>query len=239
MYLFNQSNANLLDISAAVSLLIFSGTFAVSALTVAQIGVRRNDRISIFWFSCMLGLFLWFLSEVTMVYYALVPGVLPPTPSLVDAFALVAYFPVMIGLLFQLWPFGSQALAERKAKIGLVVLGIVSVVTIYLLLPAIFLSQQGSAFVFVNLAYPILDLVTLFFAVPAFVMFGRGTFWRPALFLLIGLALSSAADIYTTYASLLGTYYVGHPVELVFDFGSISVALGFYLRRKQFLTKSI
>ena len=44
MYSFNQSNTSLLDISADVSLLIFFGTFAVSALTVAQIGVRRNEQ---------------------------------------------------------------------------------------------------------------------------------------------------------------------------------------------------
>jgi hypothetical protein len=187
----------------------------------------------------MLALLLWFLSEVIFAYYPLVVGIMPPFPSLVDALDLAAYLPVVVGLLIQLWPFGSEALAGWKVKAALVVLGIAFVLTIYLLLPITLRSQQSLAGVLVSLGYPILDFISLFLAIPAFAIFNRGTFWRPSLFLLGGLVLGSIGDIYLAFAVLSGAYYLGHPVELLFDFAFISGALAFYLRREQFLTKSI
>jgi hypothetical protein len=145
----------------------------------------------------------------------------------------------MIGLLIAIWPFGAEILAGLKVKGAWLVLAIVSVLVFYLLLPLVFRSSLNFAGVVVSLAYPILDLIGLFIAIPCVVLFGRGTFWRPYLILITGLVFACAGDIYNGFASLSVTYYVGHPVELVFDFAFILVALGFYLRRKQYLTKSI
>jgi hypothetical protein len=239
VYLFNQSNKALLDFSVAMSPIILFGAFLMSASTVISVGVRKNDRASLVWFTFMLALLLWFLSEVTSSYYRLALGMAPPLPSLADGFDLIAYLPLMIGVLVVIWPFRAEILAGWEVKGVWLVLAIFSVLVFYLLLPLMFRSRLDFAGVVVSLASPIFDLIGLFIAIPCVVLFGRGTFWRPYLILIAGLVVAAVGDIYYGFASLSGTYYVGHPVELVFDLAFISVALGFYLRRKQYLTKSI
>ena len=239
VYLFNQFNKTLLDFSVVLSPIILFGAFLMSMLTVISVGVRKNDRASVVWFNIMLALLLWFLSEVIFTYYPLALMVAPPFPSLADGFDLLAYLPLMIGLLIAIWPFGAEIWARWNVKVAWLLLTIVSALVFYLLLPLIFRSSLNFAGVIVSLAYPILDLVGLFVAIPSVVLFSRGTFWRPNLFLITGLVLAAVDDIWYGFANLSGTYYVGHPLELVFDLAFISVALGFYLRRKQYLTKSI
>jgi len=237
VYFFNQSNRILLNFSIALSPTVVFGALVMAILTVIQVGLRRDDRLTVVWFSFMLALFLWFLSEVIFYWYPLAVGITPPYPSLADAFDLAAYLPLMVGLLMQIWPFRAEAVAEWKTRAVIVVVVIVSVVGLWLLLPPIFREGHDLSGAFVSLAYPILDVIALSIALSSLMIFARGTFWRPYIFLIIGLVLACAADIYSGFVNLSGTYYSGHPLELIFDFAFLSVALGFYLRRKQYLTK--
>ncbi len=238
VYVFNQTNKVLLALSVALSPIVVFGALIMAVLTVIQIGVRREDRITVVWFSFMLALFFWFLSEIVFEWYPVAIGISPPYPSLVDAFDLAGYLPLLIGLLILVWPF-RESFARWKVRAVIAAVAIVFILALYILLPPIFRQGQNSAGLPVSLAYPILDFIALSIAVPSLVMFIRGTFWRPSLFLVIGLVLASVADIYFGWVSLWGTYYSGHPLELIFDFAFLSAALGFYLRRKQFMTKSL
>lgn len=237
IYAFNRSNSILLAFSIALSPMLVFGALVTAILTVIKIGVRREDRITVVWFSFMLALFLWFLSSLVFSWYPAVLGMAPPYPSLADALDLAAYLPFMFGLLILIWPF-REVFARWKVRGVLAVVAIVSMFTLSLMLPPILRGGQGFAGVFVSVAYPILDAIALSIAVLSSVIFMRGTFWRPCLLLVIGLVIASAADIYSGWANLSGTYYLGHYLELLFDFAFLSVALGFYLRRKQYLTKS-
>jgi hypothetical protein len=90
-----------------------------------------------------------------------------------------------------------------------------------------------------NLAYSTLDVIALAIAIPAFVIFMKGTFWRPFLVLVFGVILALVAQVLFAIAAMNGTYYPGHVSDLIYDWGFLSAALGFYLRRKQFLAKSV
>ena len=182
----------------------------MSMLTVISVGVKKNDRASVVWFNIMLALLLWFLSEVIFTYYPLALMVTPPFPSLADGFDLLAYLPLMIGLLIAIWPFGAEIWARWNVKVAWLVLAIVSLLVLYRLLPLIFRSSLNFAGVIVRLSLPdprsdraVCRLFHLL-CFSAEVRFGD-----PNLFLITGLVLAAVDDIWYGFANLSGTYYVG------------------------------
>jgi hypothetical protein len=70
----------------------------------------------------------------------------------------------------------------------------------------------------------------LIVALPVLFLYGRGTFWRPFLFVTIGLVLTFIGDILFTWTSLNGTYYNGSYLELFFHWSYLALAYGFYVR---------
>jgi hypothetical protein len=237
LFLFGQLNRNLLaTVSDYLSPILALTALAIAALNVAKVGVRRNDRLSVVWFSVMLTLLLWSLAEVAWSFYPLALGIPTPNPSIADVFGLAGYLPVMFGLLLLVWPFKDAFMSKKLGGILLLVLVSSGVILTALLLMT---YQMPLLALLINLAYPILDIIGLAIAIPALVIFMKGTFWRPFMFLAIGLILALVAHVISGMTALNGTYYSGHPVELIFDWGYLCAALGFYLRRKQFLAKSL
>ena len=76
----------------------------------------------------------------------------------------------------------------------------------------------------VNVAYPILDMVLLCVAVPLFFFFRKGTYWRPMLYVLIGIALQFVGDVVFTI-TFFGNW---NPQDLIYDWSYLILALGFY-----------
>ena len=114
LFLFGQLNRNLLaQISNYLTPVLALAALAMAVLNVVKVGVRRNDRLSVVWFSFMLTLVLWFLSEVAQSFYPLVLGIPTPNLSYVDVFGLAGYLPVMFGVLVLVWPF-KEALRARS-----------------------------------------------------------------------------------------------------------------------------
>jgi hypothetical protein len=237
LFLFGQLNRNFLaQISNYITPVLALAALAMAVLNVVKVGVRRNDRLSVVWFSFMLTLVLWFLSEVAWSFYPLVLGIPTPYPSIADVLGLAGYVPVMFGLLVLVWPF-KEAFASKKLG-GVLLLALALSAVLVALLSRVVTPMELPALL-VNLAYPILDVVALAIAIPAMAIFIKGAFWRPSLFLVIGLILALGAQVLFAVTALNGTYYSGHPLELIYDWGYLLAALGFYLRRKQFLAKSI
>jgi len=210
---------------------IIATVAVVSAVTaVTKIGVRRN-RVAIVWFSLMLGVVLWFLSEVVWAVYPLILGVSTPLPSAADVFGLVGYVPLLVGLGVQVWPFG-EAFRTKEMLSAILVTVCGGLLSLTVLTQTISSGREGSLALIVDYAYPVLDFVTLTVAVPILLVFRRGTFWRPFLFLVLGLVLALSAHMLSAWATSNGSYYASHPLELLFDWGYLSAALGFYLMRK-------
>jgi hypothetical protein len=80
----------------------------------------------------------------------------------------------------------------------------------------------------VSAAYPILDTLLLSVAVPVFILFRRGIYWRPMLFVILGIMFQLIGDLVFAQTVLSGTYYPGSPTDLVFDCSYLLLALGFY-----------
>jgi hypothetical protein len=80
----------------------------------------------------------------------------------------------------------------------------------------------------VSLAYPFLDTLLLAVAIPVFLVFRKGSYWRPTLFVILGIMLQLVGDLLFNQAFFSGTYYAGSPTDLIFDYSYLMLALGFY-----------
>ena len=209
---------------------------ALTALSMAIVGLVRNgvsvkNRFSMSWLGYSLGILLWFLGETTWAVYALLYSNPNPFPSIADVFWLAGYVPLICAVLTQSWPFREFLRSRKMLTVG----GVIFCVAAFLLaalIPPTYTSNLGGDLVSVavGLAYPLLDVCLLIVALPVLFLYGRGTFWRPFLFVTIGLVLTFIGDILFTWTSLNGTYYDGSYLELFFHWSYLVLAYGFYMR---------
>jgi hypothetical protein len=80
----------------------------------------------------------------------------------------------------------------------------------------------------VGVAYPVFDTLLLSVAIPVFILFRKGTYWRPMLFVLLGIMLQLIGDLLFAQSALSGSYYPGSPSDFIFDLSYLLLALGFY-----------
>jgi hypothetical protein len=238
VFILGQWQRTLLNFISELLSPIIAVIATVSAIAaVTSIGVKRN-RLSMVWFSLMLGLVVWFLSEIAWTIYPVIFQISTPTPSIADVFGLVGYVPILLGLGLQAWPFRENFRTKTMVSAIAITLGI-GLLALIVLMQAIASGPQGMLAVIVGYAYPILDFATLAVAVPTLLLFWKGTFWRPFLFLVLGILFALSAHMISAWATSNGSYYPGHPLELLFDWGYLSAALGFYLMRKKIRGMSI
>jgi hypothetical protein len=232
-FIFGQFDRPVLGtVSDILSPTFASVTFLTAVLTAKKIGVRRNGRLSTVWFSLMLGVFLWFLSEVAWAIYPLVLQISTPYPSVADVFGIVGYIPILVGLALQMSPF-REAFEARHILFVLFIVAALGLLGLSFLLPVVAVGETFPVLV-VSSAYPVLDVVALSVAIPTLLVFAKGTFWKPFLFLVLGIVLALSAHLLSAWTTSNGTYYSGQPLELLFDWGYLSAALGFYEMRKKF-----
>jgi hypothetical protein len=232
VYALAQSQRSLPPLVSGVALPVVS----IAALTFAilnetAIGISKN-RLSIVWLCFTLGLVGWFLSELAWVLYPIILGTPTPTPSIADAFGLGAYAPVLFGLGVQAWPFGEN-FRTRPILVATLAAIAVGIAVFAALIPSILSISGGGLDVLVDCTYATLDLVTLIIAMPSLLVFRSGTWWRPFLVLCSGLVLALSGHLLSAWTDLNGSYYPGHPLDLLFAWGYLSAALGFYLMWKK------
>jgi len=205
--------------------------FATAAAGLVRNGVSLRNRVSTVWLGYSLGVLLWFLGESTWAVYALVYSNPDPFPSLADGFWLAGYVPLFCAIAIQSWPFRGFLSSRKMLIVGSTVF-VLAIVLFSALIPATYASEIGQDLVSValGLAYPLLDVGLLVVALPILFLFGRGTFWRPFLFVVVGLILTFLGDILFSWATLSGVYYDGSYLELLFHWSYLMLAYGFYLR---------
>jgi len=207
--------------------------FTLAAAGLMRNGVHKGNRISTVWLAYSIGMLCWFLGESTWAIYALLYSNPNPFPSIADVFWLAGYVPLILAILIMAWPF-REFLTSRK-PLAVIIASLVSAgILLVVLIPPTYANSVGSDFVsvVVGLSYPLLDVALLVVALPILVLFGRGTFWRPFLFITVGLILTFVGDTLFSWASLNGVYYDGSFLELFFHWSYLALAYGFYLRYK-------
>ena len=90
---------------------------------------------------------------------------------------------------------------------------------------------------YVTLAYPILSSMQLVPAIVGVMYMTKRSFNFSWILILIGFILYDIADTFFLFAELDGTYYDGHPVDLIFIYSFIVFIFAFYHRSKLFMPK--
>lgn len=238
LYVLGQMNRPSLSLVGGVIL----ATLSLSACLLAVMGVRKSwrrvrDRQSLLWLCVALGIAAFFLAYVVGGLY-LAYGLEVPLVSMVDFFFVFGYVLIFLGLLIQLWPFGE--LVSRKVVFGGTVFGFLLLLTFWL---AIMPSHTGAVGLELAVAflYPVLDIALLILSLSVVLIFRKGTFWRPLMFLVAGVILGLLGDLFSAYFTLaLGhTYGPENLLLLFFDWANIMAALGFYVRYKQLSARLI
>ena len=154
-------------------------------------------------------------ADLILNFWELLVGSEPPYPGPADPFYL-AFYPLMAaGLAWMIRQRSSER--ERSALIdaGIVTLGAGVVLWQYLILPLRAENDVNTFAGLVSVAYPSGDLLLLAYTARLALTSGR----RPrALQLLIaGLVMLFAADVVYSWSEATGAYFVGAPIDALYD----------------------
>ena len=232
LYVLAQNNPGLQYLlSNGLPPILAFAAFALGAAGLIRNGVSVKNRVSAIWLGYTLGVLLWLFGESTWAVYALGYSNPNPFPSLADVFWLAGYIPLLCAMTMQSWPF-REFFSSRKMLTVISTTIVLAGILLAALIPPTYASGVGQDLVSIvlSLAYPLLDVALLVVALPVLFLFGRGTFWRPFLFVTVGLILSFVADILFSWTELNGVYWNGSYFEVVFHWSYLALAYGFYLR---------
>jgi len=197
-----------------------------------------GSRLSKIWLCFTLGMFLWFLGEVGWAVYTMVLGIEIPYPSIADVFWLAGYVPLFIALLLYIELFQPAISTKMFFAAAVIVAGVSVAAFPPLMLPVLAeTSEQDVVTLGISLAYPSLDIALFLEAIIGLLVFtfsrlkGRiGGAWR---FMNAAILTTVVADMAFSYTTMEGTYYNGHPLELLFHLSYLLFALAFFVHSRE------
>jgi hypothetical protein len=224
---------------SSVSSPIVAGVAALSSfLALRRYWDKIGSRISKIWLCFTLGMLLWFLGELGWGIYTMFLGVEVPFPSIADLSWLSGYLPLFIALLLYVEIFQPAITVKSFLVAGAIVASMSAIIFSTLMIPVLAnASQYDMVTLGASLAYPALDLFLFLEAILGLSVFtmtelkGRiGVAWH---FMNTAILLNVIGDMFFSYTNLSGTYYDGHPLELLYHFGYMLFALAFYVHQKE------
>lgn len=203
------------------------GAFATATLLFYAHRGEKGGGMSRVYVLYSLGMLFWLIAECIWALYAIVFLIEIPFPSSADAFWLLGYVPLMAALLLQAWRFGDAFALWKKIAMVLGLL-LLTILILAATISPLFEEYPSTVTLAVSVSYPILDALLLSVAIPLFLLFRKGSYWRPTLFILLGIMLQLVSDLAFAQSYFSGLYYPGSPIDLVFDYSYLMLALGFY-----------
>jgi len=197
-----------------------------------------GSRLSEIWLSFAAGMILWFLGELGWALYTMVLGIEIPYPSIADVFWLVGYVPLFIALLLYIQLFQPAISSRMFFGAAAIVAGATAATFLTLMMPVLAgASEQDFITLSISFAYPALDLALFLEAIIGLLVFTftrmKSRVGRAWHFINSAILLNAVADMSFSYFTLEGTYYNGHPQELLFHFGYLLFALAFYVHSRE------
>ncbi len=229
IYLWGQFNQGALFslITNIITPLVALAPASFSVFVLTKYGFKPAGKFGRVWPSISAGLCLWFLGDLSWSVYFLVLAVRFPYPSLADAFWLAGYPFLIFSMFSYVGLFKERLSAKSIAIASLVAVVVAAIIAAVLVEPVFSLSAEPSTQVF-DMAYPILDVVLLAVSVVGLLLFLPGGFGRFWAIIAVGFISEVLGDVTFSYTTAVGTYYDGHPLELFFLFGYLTILLGLY-----------
>ncbi len=200
--------------SVALSLLHIIGlTFGLIFLHRAY-GKTAGKHKS-FWLYLSIGLAFYLAGTLTWYYFEIIQGitVLSDTSYL---FWLLAYIFFLVALIVRIRNTKTEAL-NRSYIFNIIIFMITtaSIIIHYLVEPVITLSKHSMWNTLMSLAYPVMDLSILFAIITLYYLIYKRKDKNDLLLVLGGLFVHVIADSYFAYLDIMGGFYAGHPVGLL------------------------
>lgn len=203
----------------------------LSVVTVKKHGLTGDHGKA--WIFFTIFAVCWFMAEQVWTVCELVYHQ-KPFPSGADLFYIAGYPAYFVFSLLYLKPF-KDAVSRKKIILA-------SAVAISLLIPTLYMTLENNTdedqlSVVLGAFYPVADAIVLVPAMIGVMLFlgGRVSFlWS---LVLIGILLEVVADTGFQYISLDGSYYTGHPVDILFLWSYIVFSFGVYDHIKVFKNK--
>jgi len=166
----------------------------------------------------------WFIAEQIWLVNDLVYHI-DPFPSLADFFYLAGYPFLFLFSIYYLKPV--------KGAISKKTLTYVSLTAITLLVPSLYMasgqdSQISDFELALALSYPIADGIVLIPALIGVILFFRGEVNFLWSLICIAIILNVVADTGFLITSMNGSYYMGHPIDMLFLWAYILFSFGVY-----------
>lgn len=209
-------------------------TILLTSLTIIMtIKFRTKSTHGIAWIMFLVCVMSWMIAEHVWIVEELVLHV-KPFPSSADIFYVLGY---IFLILFALYYMRMVKNAVTRKMI------LVSVAaSILLLLPSLYITLyensdvDGIAFL-LAFAYPILDSIVLVPALIGIMMFFRGEVNKLWTFFSLAIASLAAGDTGFLLTQMNGSYYTGHPVDMLLIWSYILFSFGVYSQYKLFSDK--
>ena len=222
------------------SMKIFSNAFppfiAGATVITAMFALKRywgglSSKLTQVWLCFAIGIFFWFLGELTWAIYALILKISIPYPSVADAFWLTGYILLLLALTAYLWlvkPALSKTILAAASTIVLI-LGILS--SYFLVAPAL-MQETDLITKTIDVTYPTLDFIMLILTITGLIVLAKSRVSESWIFFNTGILMIVIGDSLFSYATAHNTYYGGHPLELFLHFGYLLFILAFYIHTK-------
>jgi len=195
-------------------------------LYAARVSLSVNKKVFFAWMMMFLGQLCFVLGDATWAYIETVQ-MKDPFPSLADIPNLMTYLLFMIGILFL--PSAFISLRERitmALDTSIVIITSILVFWSLIIEPTIDQSIQADALTLaLSVAYPVLDLILLFFVVELLFRKLNLPGQKALLFLVLGSGTWIATDAIFMRQSLQGTYLPGGIVDSGWVAGYLLIGL--------------
>jgi hypothetical protein len=232
VYVFQGYYPELMAPFSNIVILFLSGMAVISASFGLSRYGRRLEKFSLVWVCFTLGMFFWFLGELSWTILTLLLKVDMPYPSIADAFRLAGYVPLLVALYLYARTFES-VLHKRTLHMVWVATVILSFALTDLLMIPIVGTKENTLTLIIDLAYPFLDLALFLVALLSLIIFRAGTLGKPWALMNAGIMATVCGDILFSYATAQGIYYSGHPLDLLLAYAYMLFVLAFYVHVKE------
>jgi len=170
----------------------------------------------------------WFIAEqIWQLYDHVWEG--EPFPSEADIFYIASYPLITVFLFLSLKPI----IRKVSRNVWLFSIGL----AFSLLIPSVLAAYddmfEEDAFpTIIALAYPILSSIVLVPAIVGVMLLAKQNTSLPWMLILFGFIIYGVSDIFFLFAELDGTYYDGHPVDLMYLYSYTMIIFAFHARLK-------
>lgn len=198
--------------------------------SIMAIRFRGKSQHGIAWLMFLVCASSWMIAEYVWIAEELVYHV-NPFPSNADIFYVIGYvFLILFSINYMKIVKGS--ITKRMILVSLVI-------SSSLLLPSIYMTQSSNSDVHgigfaLALSYPILDAIVLVPAIIGILLFFKGEVSRLWTFFSLAIISLVAGDTGFLLTQMNGTYYTGHPIEIMLNWSYILFSFGVYSQIKIF-----